>query len=160
MSKLPKNKQDEISNAEHKRHSRERQAYFVCCLIGLIVGIKKKEIKIKIPSKIKPENEVQYFQIMKFDTNEYKERKVRSEEESKIIREITNEITKNISIDKMKKTYCQPKRARFVRYDYIEPFTDEKNFYEFGKKICELIKQNIANRNRNELFNVFEHLHQ
>ena len=131
-------------NAEHKRHSREQQSLFICCLIGLLSGEQHKLVSVKVPPKFKKEGVAQCFQVMKIDDIVFPERQFRTEAEYKVINKMSEIVTQNIPIEKMKKTYSQPDRVRFVRYDYIYPFTDEKGFYEFGKYMCEMLKRKMS----------------
>ena len=139
-------------NAEHKRHSREQQALFVCCLIGMLSGERKKTLTIRVPPKFKKEGVAQSYQVMKIDDIVFPERPCRTDEENKVINAMSEMITKNIPQDKMKKTYSQPDRVKVIRYDYIYPFVDEETFYQFGRFTCEFLKSKMSSLARgNEL---------
>ncbi|EDR25870.1 hypothetical protein EDI_044260 [Entamoeba dispar SAW760] len=138
-------------NAEHKRKSRENQALFVNCLIGLLISVNKKTIGIKCPLKIYKEGSPQYFQIVQIDNFKIKNRKVRSIEEAKIIKNITNEVVKELSPEQKKRSYCQPGKAGFVRYNWIYPFLTKESFYKFGRDVCELIKEKLVHSTSNQI---------
>ncbi|EMD47219.1 Hypothetical protein EHI5A_060710 [Entamoeba histolytica KU27] len=138
-------------NAEHKRRSRENQALFVNCLIGLLIAVSKKTIGIKCPLKIYKEGSPQYFQIIQIDNFKLKNRKVRSIEEVKIIKTITNEVVKGLSPEQKKMSYCQPGKVGFVRYNWIYPFLTKESFYKFGRNVCELIKEKLVHNTSKQI---------